>query len=897
MSPIQQMLLGAGVKVADDPMYIEDVFNSRAYLGVGDSGTGQIIPTGIKLDHGNYSVDFDGTGDYLTVDGPGALGGSTDFTMECWVYTDTTSGIKRIFSADEANNSDEASMIRTNGTEWQVYIGRNSSSDYWEYKGGSVSTSTWYHVALVRSGSNMYFFVDGAVQASSTGSHGTTFTKLVVGGGYSTERFDGKISNARFTKGQALYTSAFTSPTEALTLSSQGASAAKITLLCCNTALITGGSIVANQKEITASGDPTSSTSSPFATDSSTYGGLVISKVRTQTYVWGWTDTQKGVNKYISSNNRNATTTTTGIDQGITAFANGGITVGKDSAPGIINYSGSGGDGDDYIAYTFKRNKKFFDCVSWTGDGNASKTIPHILGSVPGAIMAKNTKTGNTDWFIYHRGLDTSSPEDYHLHFNNDARSDAGSPWNDTAPTSSNFTAGTDINALDETYVAYVFAHDAGGFGANAAGESSDQSIIKCGVYTGDGSSDGSTLLDLGFEPAFFVVKSSEGTSQEWFVFDDLRGLRRSGALTGEAVQLYFDEYAVETGANSFGVRSAGVTFWNSNAAFNGNGNKYVYIAVAKETGKLMRAPSSPYDVFAMDTGNNSGTLPNFDSNFPVDIGLIKKPAASGSWYLSTRLTGKGYVRTDTNDDFDAGSDRTFDSSTGWAIGSGYASHWQSWMWKRSRACDVVVFKGTDNAHLENHSLGVVPKFIILKNLDTDSNAWYLYHASANSGTNPEDYYFQWGVYEAGATIGATSDSDGVRFNSTAPTATTFSVGTSSAINKDGDNIIAYLFTDVLGISIMGEYTGTGSDTDTDYVDVGFQPRFIIIKRSDAASDWWIMDSLRGMGSGNDYILDPTLPASQNESLDVITISSAGFGLKGSSFNVSSGKYIYYAHA
>ena len=202
------------------------------------------------------SVDFDGTGDYLTVDGPGALGTSTDFTMECWVYLDATSGNKRIFSADEGNYSTEATQIRIYDGAWEIYLGTiPGAGNRWYWTGGTVNKGQWYHVALVRNGSNSAFYVNGVLQSSTTTSYSATITKLVVAGGYGSENIDGKVSNARFVKGTAVYTSSFRPPTEPLT------SITNTTLLCCNDSSTTGKTTGVT---ITASGDPTASPHSPF---------------------------------------------------------------------------------------------------------------------------------------------------------------------------------------------------------------------------------------------------------------------------------------------------------------------------------------------------------------------------------------------------------------------------------------------------------------------------------------------------------------------------------------------------------------------------------------------------------------------------------------------------------
>ncbi len=462
-----------------------------------------------------------------------------------------------------------------------------------------------------------------------------------------------------------------------------------------------------------------------------------------------------------------------------------------------------------------------------------------------------------------------------------------------TIATSGDPTASTDSPTFNDAD-SYIF------------GENKNEPIIKCGSYTGTGATN--NVVTLGFEPEFILFKNSNSDQAwaQWYLYDSKRGIGRGETkkyllpIQGVAEEAYND--------NTIDVTATGFIIQHDGVAHNQSGSKFPYIAIRRADGVTSKPPTAGTDVFAMDTGNNDNTLVNFDSNFPVDIGLIKKfdsdhsNGGTGSWYLSTRLSGNGHLRTDEHASLGSATDRTFDSSVGWALGSGYGDHWHGWMWKRSKACDVVIFKGTGNAHTENHSLGETPTFIIFKNMGTNSAActWHLYHAKANSGSNPEDYYFRWGDYNDSnydVTLGSTNDSSGVLFNSTAPTATTFSVGTSSATNESGKNIMALLFANVDGISKSGEYTGTGSTTDDDYVDVGFQPRFLIIKRSDSTSDWWIMDSSRGMGSGNDMILDPTLDAAQNENINTISISSNGFGLVSSYFNGSSGKYIYFAHA
>jgi len=608
-------------------------------------------------------------------------------------------------------------------------------------------------------------------------------------------------------------------------------------------------------------------------------GGLVWIKNRTSSGQHVIMDTERGAGHKLHTDSD--ATGESGRTDLLSAFNSNGFSIG-----GSDNYSNS--SSKRYVSWTFRKQKKFFDIVTYTGTG-ANRTIPHNLGSVPGMIIIKQyNATG--DWYVYHRNSH-ADPGDRTLYLNtvNEAQS-SPTAYNGTQPTASVFSVGTlgDTNGLNDTFVAYLFAHHDGD---GTFGEDQDQDIIKCGSYTGTGSE---LKVTLGFEPQFLIVKSSTLTNDDWKIYDSMRGMSNGN----DQEKLFSNGDNEEVSSDDFfEVENDGFRIITNNAAFNTNTEKYIYIAIAANTGLNGVVPTAASQVFAMDTGNNDGTLPNFDSNFPVDFVALKKPAASGSWYLTARNSSEAFVISDGEAAEAAGTDRTFDSMVGWAVGSGYASHWQSWMWKRQKSFfDIVHYQGTGSARTLNHGLGSVPKFILYKNYDT-TDLWTIYHASANSGSSPEDYFYQWGVYDADVTQGATSDGSGVRFNSAAPTSTTISVGTSNATNKSGSRMVAFLFGELATISKFGEYTGTGSNTADDYVNVGFQPRFLLIKRSDAASDWWWIDSLRGMGTGNDKILDPTLPASQATTTDFITISSSGFGLQAAYFNQSSGKYIYYAIA
>jgi len=117
--------------------------------------------------------------------------------------------------------------------------------------------------------------------------------------------------------------------------------------------------------------------------------------------------------------------------------------------------------------------------------------------------------------------------------------------------------------------------------------------------------------------------------------------------------------------------------------------------------------------------------------------------------------------------------------------------------------------------------------------------------------------------------------------------------------NYAGDDMIAYLFASVNGISKIGTYTGTGNDLD---VNCGFTngARFVLVKRTDSSGDWYMWDSLRGIVAGNDPYLLINQQAAQVTNQDYIDPLSSGFTITSSApaaLNNSGGTYIFYAIA
>jgi len=209
------------------------------------------------------------------------------------------------------------------------------------------------------------------------------------------------------------------------------------------------------------------------------------------------------------------------VGNGWTSLDSDGFTLNGDSSGGNVNNSGrtyaswnwkANGAGssntDGSITSTVSANTTSgFSIVSYTGT-DSTNTIGHSLSAVPNVIIIKDRDAGN-DWFVYHSG-NTSAPETDYLKLNStNATADLDSLWNDTAPTSSVFTIGTNgnINTTGNDYIAYCFAEKKG--------------FSKFGSYTGNGNADG-IFVYTGFKPAFVIIKKTDG-ADNWTINDNKR--------------------------------------------------------------------------------------------------------------------------------------------------------------------------------------------------------------------------------------------------------------------------------------------------------------------------------------------------------------------------------------
>ena len=156
-------------------------------------------------------------------------------------------------------------------------------------------------------------------------------------------------------------------------------------------------------------------------------------------------------------------------------------------------------------SWMWKRASGFFDVVTYKGNGG-SQTLSHNLAAVPEMMWVKN-RNDTDSWGVYHK--DTGNTGYIPLN-STSGFLPSSAAWNNTTPTSTQFTVGSTFNFSSSfNYVAYLFTTLSG--------------VSKVGSYTGNGTSQ---TIDCGFSSgARFVFIKRTSPSGNWFIWDTERGI------------------------------------------------------------------------------------------------------------------------------------------------------------------------------------------------------------------------------------------------------------------------------------------------------------------------------------------------------------------------------------
>jgi hypothetical protein len=191
------------------------IFDNAMMNNLETVGNAQISTSVVKF--GTGSMAFDGSGDYL-VSNPATSNlyafGLGDFTIEGWIYLNSVADNQSLIDFRPSGTNGAYPLIYVSSTSLTYYV--NSAS---RINGGAVATSTWYHFAVARSGTNTKMFLGG----TQIGSTYTDSNSYLAGAGApwigifrdGSGALNGYIDDLRITKGYARYTSNFTPPTAA----------------------------------------------------------------------------------------------------------------------------------------------------------------------------------------------------------------------------------------------------------------------------------------------------------------------------------------------------------------------------------------------------------------------------------------------------------------------------------------------------------------------------------------------------------------------------------------------------------------------------------------------------------------------------------------------------------
>jgi len=228
------------------------------------------------------------------------------------------------------------------------------------------------------------------------------------------------------------------------------------------------------------------------------------------------------------------------------------------------------------------------------------------------------------------------------------------------------------------------------------------------------------------------------------------------------------------------------------------------------------------------------------------------------SIYDSVRGDGKelrsssSSVELDRSDNIQALNSNGFQVGTDGQVNASGGTY-VSWAWKESATAgfDIVGYTGnkTDDVDI-SHSLSAVPHVIIVKNRENVNNEhWGVYHHK-NTSAPETDYLYL-------SSTAATTDHNEF-WSDEAPTSSVFTIGRQDVVNGSSEDHIAYLWTAKQGYSKFGSYVGNGaSDTNGQFIFLGFRPAMVLVKRTNGTKDWKIFDNKRNGYNGSNEVLEP----------------------------------------
>ena len=301
-------------------------------------------------------------------------------------------------------------------------------------------------------------------------------------------------------------------------------------------------------------------------------------------------DTVRGANKSIFSEAATAETPNNGGGY-LSAFVSDGFSVTSGSSGDDAVNDGS----DTYASWNWLAGTAFsndasstsvgtidsegqintkagFAIIKHTGTGSAG-TLAHGLSQAPDTIWLKSRSDG--EGWVSFWNTPGMGPTKFMGFNSTGAAADSDGEWNDTAPTSSLFTIGTQgrVNTNTKDYIAYLF-HNIEGYS-------------KVGSYAGNGNADGPFIF-TGHRPSWVLIKRTDGAGTNWWIFDNKRStfnVVNDGIIANGSDAEFANNSSllIDFLSNGFKIR-------NTYADLNTNGADHVFIAFAEQPLKYSNA-------------------------------------------------------------------------------------------------------------------------------------------------------------------------------------------------------------------------------------------------------------------------------------------------------------------
>ena len=558
-------------------------------------------------------------------------------------------------------------------------------------------------------------------------------------------------------------------------------------------------------------------------------------------------------------------------------------------------------------------NNLGFSIATYTGVGYPNSTtaeIGHGLDSAPELVIIKGIggtgqSGGAGSWVVGSSLLGNGWDGGMYLNSTGAYYNAVNYFWNGAA-TGTVIKLKNDwfVNGANNNYVAYSFT--------------SKRGVSKVSSYVGDGTTN--NKIYTGFEPAFIIIKRTDSTSN-WRIYDNTRGTQK---------ELYANDTAQEPSDVSYiTFNRDGFTLTSNGGWINNSGGKFIYYAVAKNTNETKLAdtvgfkPSiDPDDHFNTVTYTGSGDTTNGQSitgvGFQPDLVWMK---STGTTYnhviydsirgvdsaISSNLNDAAWSNLNRFESFDSDGftieadnnadlwkiDRSGEPYVAWCFNAGgnevtdtYGTVNSTVRANNDLGFSIVKYTGAASATV-GHGLSVTPELIITKNLGNSSAVWATYSVALGKDK----------LIELNSTSAAQSVSN--YWGTSSPTSYVFGLSTNSAHYNANGSQIAYCFASKRGVSKVGSYTGTGTSGNKIFTE--FEPAFVMVKNTDDAGGWLILDNVRDTdGILNEHLYANTSAQEVSASTATITPNRDGFTIGNSNsihLNRSGDTFIYYAVA